>query len=177
MDFINDCVAADYDTEIHLCHDIKEIGGIKAYIDIYYWKFYHIKKIGELYDLDKTRPYYTMYADVRFRNVIDCRCQGYERKTVLVQSEWRDGHPTTESMKSLFDEFIDKIKTVQFDKKSGTFTPTDISNAEECCVCLEPTVTKTNCRHHICIPCWDQIKSQRCPICRKENIHMYCNYE
>jgi hypothetical protein len=173
MAFINECVIADYDTEIHLTHDIKQIGGMNAYIDIYYWKFYHNKKT----DIDTTRPYYTMYADVRFRNVISCQCQGYGRKTVLVQSDKRDGHPTIESMKSLLDEFIDKINTIKFDKRSGSFTPTDITNAEECCVCLEPTATKTNCHHHMCIPCWDQIKSQRCPVCRRENIHMYCNFE
>jgi hypothetical protein len=177
MAFLKECVAADYDTEIHLRHDIKQIGGMNAYIDIYYWKFYHVKKTDDHYDIDTSRPYYTMYADVRFRNVIACQCQGYERKTVLVQSDIRDGHPTIESMKSLLDEFIDKIQTIQFDKRSGSFTKVNVTIVEECCVCLEPTATRTNCRHHICIPCWDQIKSQRCPICRKDNIYTYCNYE
>ena len=176
MEFIAECVLADIDTEIHLTHDIKQVGGINAYIDIYYWKFCHFKINQEMYNLDTNRPYYTLCADVRFRNVFDCVCYGYARKSVMIQSEWRDGCPTIESVKSLLDEFMDKLKTIQFDKLSGSFNKQDMSNAEECCVCLEPTVTKTNCRHHICIPCWNQIASQKCPLCRRD-IHLYCKYE
>ena len=49
-----------------------------------------------------------------------------------------------------------------------------------CCVCLENTLTKTRCKHNLCIPCLDKIikddaNYKRCPICRKK-IDCVINY-
>lgn len=47
----------------------------------------------------------------------------------------------------------------------------------QCCVCHERTTTKTECNHHLCIQCWDQLKEvekdnrhafRYCPLCREE---------
>jgi hypothetical protein len=133
---------------------------MNAYIDIYYCK---------------SDNNYTLYADVRFRNIYLCKCYGYARKIELIESERRVGYPTIESMKSLLDEFIDKLTTIQFDKRSGSFTKND-DPTEECCVCLEETTTKTNCGHTICVPCWNQIKKIQCPLCRNDDIYMHCDY-
>ena len=35
----------------------------------------------------------------------------------------------------------------------------------ECCVCLENTTTKTECKHYVCIPCADKIKLFVCGEC------------
>jgi len=40
---------------------------------------------------------------------------------------------------------------------------------ENCSVCIEPTKTKTNCDHTLCLVCWAKIKGEkRCPICREK---------
>ena len=41
---------------------------------------------------------------------------------------------------------------------------------EECSVCMEKTLTKTSCRHYLCICCWSKIcdRNVLCPICRKQ---------
>ena len=50
---------------------------------------------------------------------------------------------------------------------------------EECCVCLQDKpMTILNCKHKMCNGCWytianqayDQMKSPKCPLCRKANI-------
>jgi len=38
----------------------------------------------------------------------------------------------------------------------------------ECCVCLEHTIYETVCDHHLCIKCSQQLKIQKCPICRRD---------
>jgi hypothetical protein len=47
---------------------------------------------------------------------------------------------------------------------------------EQCCVCLEATIMKTNCKHTLCVPCYDNIARDvdgdtPCPLCREA-----CNY-
>lgn len=64
--------------------------------------------------------------------------------------------------------FVDK-----FNKSDNAFASYFKNNKniklkiETCCVCLEPTKTKTGCGHHICIPCWSKIDKSSCPICRQ----------
>ena len=40
----------------------------------------------------------------------------------------------------------------------------------ECSVCLEKTITRTNCAHYLCLQCWSKLKKNKCPICRSSNI-------
>ena len=35
-----------------------------------------------------------------------------------------------------------------------------------CSVCLDSTKTKTPCGHTLCIPCWQKLKNNKCPLCR-----------
>ena len=42
-----------------------------------------------------------------------------------------------------------------------------LSEIEECSVCLEPTITKTICKHVICQKCYSSLSKKICPICRK----------
>lgn len=39
---------------------------------------------------------------------------------------------------------------------------------DDCCVCMERTITKTRCNHFICLPCFQKIKIRKCPICRDD---------
>lgn len=83
--------------------------------------------------------------------------------------------------------FLKKVKSdlekLKFDKFTGKFILNNhkiqqhnigidifgdkYSNAEECCVCYEKTLTETNCSHRLCIECWSNIKKKKCPICRE----------
>ena len=44
----------------------------------------------------------------------------------------------------------------------------------KCCVCLQSTLTCTQCHHHLCVVCWSKLPTQfngkQCPICRKVGI-------
>lgn len=44
--------------------------------------------------------------------------------------------------------------------------------SSECCVCSEPTITKTNCSHFLCVECWSHLRSNQCPMCRRNNIYI-----
>jgi len=177
--FIAECVLAGFNTEIHMAHNIKHIDQLdNIVIDIYYWKYFHVKEIDGEYMADKENPYYKLIADVHFMNISDCKCYNYSIKTAVIQSDRRHGHPSTESMISLLNEFVDMLSSSHFDKLTGSFTKNESKEKhEECCVCLELTETKTNCNHHLCIPCWNQLKNERCPICRREDIHSYCKFK
>ena len=92
------------------------------------------------------------------------------------------------SIKSL-DKFLKKFKEIiyslKFDKLHGKLYSEKISNnklfnnifntdfidSNECSVCLEKTITLTNCLHSLCIECWSSLKEIKCPLCRKK-----CNY-
>ncbi len=52
-----------------------------------------------------------------------------------------------------------------FDIFDGEYMDTN-----ECCVCLDKTITKTNCEHALCIECWTKLKKDECPMCRCECI-------
>ena len=90
-------------------------------------------------------------------------------------------------------ELFNMLNTIKFSKYSGKFYTEDDDNfhikdefmflgklanlsciMEECCVCKEITISKTECNHALCRPCMFQLKPdeegmQLCPICR-ENL-------
>ena len=47
-----------------------------------------------------------------------------------------------------------------------------LMGVEECCVCLEETLTKTVCRHAVCAPCL--LRVDKCPICRDGALCACC---
>ena len=86
------------------------------------------------------------------------------------------------------DEFLDAFKKIvnnlKFDKIKGSIDDEEqqdtkffqeiitnphisFTNAENCSVCIEPTKTKTNCSHHLCLICWSKLKQKNCPLCRE----------
>jgi len=78
----------------------------------------------------------------------------------------------------IFQGFIRHLNHLKFNKLKGKFqykiTPnfnSILSNAVftygECCVCLENTITKLKCNHNICYECKSQLKTNKCPMCRK----------
>ena len=41
------------------------------------------------------------------------------------------------------------------------------NNEENCCVCIEQTITKTICKHALCQACYSSLVTKTCPICRE----------
>jgi hypothetical protein len=39
-------------------------------------------------------------------------------------------------------------------------------NFDNCCVCYEECITKTNCKHSLCRKCIEKINEEVCPMCR-----------
>jgi len=82
-----------------------------------------------------------------------------------------------------FDEFITFMTTelphFRYDKQAELFMKPKKRfeslirmqnvklDGEECCVCHDLTISKTGCKHHMCLECWSQLKKRSCPMCRK----------
>lgn len=84
-----------------------------------------------------------------------------------------------------FDIVVAKITCWEFDKFSNQFVdgsepvpdPEFYScfdtdkiklSYDDCCVCLEKTMGKTKCNHHICLACFTNLKNPKCPLCRAD---------
>jgi hypothetical protein len=97
---------------------------------------------------------------------------------------------TIEELADFMKNVHDFIAQLKFDKYVGKFTPDKFSKVElakaakelftdmmedlpTCCVCHDPTETKTICNHSLCIICWEQLKQMTCPICREAISYMY----
>ncbi len=78
-----------------------------------------------------------------------------------------------------FVELIERLKLLKFNRIAGIFEtePTDyfekyytskniVLDIQDCSVCLEPTRTKTKCKHYLCWRCYDELTSNKCPLCR-----------
>jgi hypothetical protein len=48
---------------------------------------------------------------------------------------------------------------------------------DECCVCMEKTRTKTDCKHSLCIGCWSQLQKRCCPMCKTKNMMVWVDEE
>lgn len=67
------------------------------------------------------------------------------------------------------------LKTMKLDKALGMLVENDFNDyidGEECCVCLNKTVTKTDCKHYLCLECWTRLikTTRQCTICRRRDI-------
>lgn len=78
----------------------------------------------------------------------------------------------------IFQGYVRHLNHLKFNKLKGKFQykitsnfNSVLSNAtftyNECCVCLENTITKLKCNHYICYECKSQLKKLKCPMCRK----------
>jgi len=76
-----------------------------------------------------------------------------------------------------------QLSNLKFNKYNGTYDMnaqfeveeieelTEMQNItpsyDDCCVCHDSTLTKTDCGHHLCVQCWVSLKKMKCPICRE----------
>jgi len=99
-----------------------------------------------------------------------------------------------ESIINSLEYCFDKLKQAKFNKYLCCLEYDEISNqinidnllceylmidtdnkfkrrGDDCCVCMDKTITKTKCNHFICLPCFQQINNRKCPICRDDNTY------
>jgi|DEB0MinimDraft_6_1074348.scaffolds.fasta_scaffold29817_2 hypothetical protein len=112
---------------------------------------------------------------------------GYKCKLKIIKKE---------DVEKCIDLLIKILKELKFDNFKGEFrkeviskniydclecSNIEIEKGEECCVCYEPTLTKTWCKHSVCFRCMENISTyyqeehdglstKDCPICRKNII-------
>ena len=119
------------------------------------------------------------------------RVKGRDNHTFCFEvSEARmDPEEICEKMEDLVEKIAAEVNGLIMDKVSGSFINTKDEEAmsednmlfltakafahakynpygEPCCVCNCVTQTKTRCKHHLCMLCWNSLERQVCPMCR-----------
>jgi hypothetical protein len=110
-----------------------------------------------------------------------------------------DMNDSEENTLALVRRFVDILRHLKFNKFTGRFTderdvdvrivepweelediPFVELKYEKCAVCMDYTMTKTKCKHSLCLDCWRQIPQKKftcdgeeyeyhpCPICRAD---------
>jgi len=174
--FIDECISAGLRVEgepkkmVDLQHNMDKAAGIKhLFIHIFYqsctpndWRVMMVVALNI-----KTCEF--TYDAPTFKETAFC-------------GEIISGLPTKERLVGVGVNLIKILKTLKFDKMTGKFTTSlpyfvpELSSADECCVCMEKTKTKTNCGHTLCAECWHNLREDTCPMCRDEGIRVCeCN--
>ena len=79
--------------------------------------------------------------------------------------------------------FIEKeTSRLKFHKRLGCFLlykrirdNKDYVLGNDCCVCLELTLSCTSCNHTLCVECFQHLSERICPMCRDDDIHLVMN--
>lgn len=89
-------------------------------------------------------------------------------------------------LQKLLDDLHDKIKLMKMDKIFGKLRAENCEEdfdeyigGEECCVCYHETLTLTDCKHRVCISCWNEMFNNnlyKCPICKRNHIMVYSGH-
>jgi hypothetical protein len=100
---------------------------------------------------------------------VDLFTKWYYRKKkqfsiILVEEVLLDFKDILKKLK--FDKLNSHLKTEIIDEGFGD----EYKSKNKCCVCLEPTNQETNCRHFLCLQCFDNLKEQNCPVCRNKRL-------
>ncbi len=132
---------------------------------------------------EKTGPNWNIYLEIKSSNITN----DDDYKIVLFKKDLRrcSSEVTRKDIKVSLERMKKIIPNLKFSKLLGKidsdkaksfeqiclneFGPNFIES-NECCVCNESTITKTNCSHFLCVECWSQIRSNQCPMCRQNNI-------
>ncbi len=92
---------------------------------------------------------------------------------------------SSETISSFLLSIKDSLSKLEFNNFIGCFVKDQEVNEDylgldifdneymesnDCCVCMEKTITQTNCSHSLCVQCWSKLKKDECPICRMDNI-------
>jgi hypothetical protein len=163
---------------------------IKSNVTFYFSKnIPTIRKISNVHV--KTELYFQNTGsnwDINFKITSSNINYGHNDKYALFENTLRKcSEVTKKDIKVSLQKMKKIIPNLKFDKMCGKIYTDKAKSFEqiclnefgssfiesnECCVCNETTTTKTNCCHFLCVECWSHIKSNQCPICREDNIHI-----
>lgn len=135
--------------------------------------------------------YESMQYDIKCSN-IQGMLSNYGEETeyhYLYHSSWFNHDKQSLSLflvEKLLTDLHDKIIHMKLDRTFGIFVTESCDedfdeyiNGDECCVCYHKTVTKTDCKHHLCIGCWSSMLDNdllKCPMCKRKHITVYINH-
>lgn len=139
------------------------------------------------FDRDKTE-----FSTVLFINHNEMFSDEQEEFTLYLERIGTYKKFNTETLSTVLDDMKTEISKLHFSVFSGQFinVPSTILEemdffsdipsvkmmGEECSVCQEHVNTKTECKHYLCLPCFQQIKEtsdedgndfKPCPLCRE----------
>jgi len=168
--FIDECFAAGLRVEggpikmVDLDHNMDKIAGIN---NLAIHMFYH-----------SCSP-----ADWRMMVVISLNMKTCshtddepEYRETAIEGPMQTGTPTREQLTEQSVKLVRLLLSLKFDRLNGTFKIAipyylpALSSAEDCCVCMEKTKTKTRCGHTLCAECWHQLDDDVCPMCRNDEL-------
>jgi hypothetical protein len=107
------------------------------------------------------------------------------KNCVLVDSGEIDEHEYYSEKIEDLENVKDILQSLRFNRFENRFQPLEAIDwsfiesdtvklkYDTCCVCYEKTVSRTNCGHILCIPCYDKIPEDTdsqtpCPMCRED---------
>lgn len=87
---------------------------------------------------------------------------------------------TNNDVRALLINLEDLSEQLKFNKRRGEFLlyrrncyRPSTTNGQDCPVCYEITLTKTNCNHYLCVECFQKIQKRVCPMCNNPDTVLY----
>lgn len=132
------------------------------------------------------RLYYIVEADNVNINIDTDNCMSYIFHTKKIRCE--EG-VSVYKINELIKDIHLFVENSYFEKRTCVFLPfKHVCNGKGvsgdiCCVCHDKTKSKTECRHSLCLECFQSIKKKgyddgvKCPICRLDNISLVVHQE
>tara|TARA_R110000823_G_C15761005_1_gene482948 strand:+ start:93 stop:770 length:678 start_codon:yes stop_codon:yes gene_type:complete len=162
---------------------IKEVDGIKCNVILFVNYGEYMLRIESKYLIEPSdcrgKIYYNVYIKKRDAT------EENEKKLKIIKRD---------DISLCIDKLIVKLQKIKFNNFTGKFTEhkinekiydvfklcnVTIEEGEECSVCYEKTLTKTNCKHSVCYRCIEKLPITHddddcpnisCPICRHNVI-------
>jgi hypothetical protein len=89
---------------------------------------------------------------------------------------------TEEKVRSLMEDIETTTTMLTFNKRLCVFLPYKRENenknairGQKCCVCYDVTKGTTNCKHEICLECFQKLPTRVCPICNETEPLFFTN--
>lgn len=115
-------------------------------------------------------------------DVIPEHCVGYHE---YLRKHFQVKNINREEVRAVVQEIQTTLNHLKFSKLYGTFSECEKHDdtlliwkslivadniqwsVNECAVCLDETLSKTICGHHLCRGCFQKLKRSKCPMCRQ----------
>jgi hypothetical protein len=180
--------SSEYNIYEYKLKAIKSIDGIDCDV---------ILKFHNVVNINPDIPYYSVALHIKHNNMYcDEDVDGETEITLYYNNILRNVEKSIfdkESISVMLDDLKVRLQELKFNIYNGRFSAevetisaqvdffSDIQSikmcGDKCSVCQEFVKTQTNCKHYLCVPCFQQIKLvesededsiRPCPLCRKD---------